>query len=137
MPSSNYRAGARLRVPMQLPFVSNKDRFEKGKPMKRERIISPELRRRIEERRRCNALVVARLRTEKGWTQAELAERAGVSLRWIKAMESNQLPRDYRMEHEIRVVMALGFGTYEIKDFYGLVDDMVDKNLGQRRKGKS
>lgn len=32
MPSSNYRAGARLRVPMQLPFVSSKDRFEKGKP---------------------------------------------------------------------------------------------------------
>lgn len=104
--------------------------------MKRERIISAELRRRIEERRRCNALVVARLRTEKGWTQAELAERAGVSLRWIKAMESNQLPRDYRMEHEIRVVMALGFGAYEIKDFYGLVDDMVNKNLGQCRKGK-
>lgn len=104
--------------------------------MKRERTISPELLRRIEERRRCNALAVARLRTEKGWTQAELAERAGVSLRWLKALESNQLPHDYRMQHEIRVVMALGFGLYELKDFYGLVDDMVNKSLGQRRKGK-
>lgn len=102
--------------------------------MKRERIISPELRRRIEESRRSKAVLVARLRTEKGWTQAELAERAGVSLRWIKAIESNQLPRDYRMEHEIRVVTALGFGTYKIKDFYGLVDDMVNKNLGRRQK---
>jgi hypothetical protein len=34
------------------------------------------------------------------------------------------------MVHEIRVISTLGFGTYELKDFYGRVGDMVNKKIG-------
>jgi hypothetical protein len=34
------------------------------------------------------------------------------------------------MQHEMQVISALGFGTYEIKDFIGRVEDMVKKTLG-------
>ncbi len=67
-------------------------------------------------------MLVAQLRTEKGWTQGELAKQARVSLRWLQTMEMNQLNPNHRMSHKFQVITALGFGTYEIKDFYGRVE---------------
>jgi hypothetical protein len=34
------------------------------------------------------------------------------------------------MQHEMQVISTLGFGTYEIKDFIGRVEDMVKETLG-------
>jgi len=98
--------------------------------MKRRRNLDPATKRWWEEHRRCCGLLVSQLRTEKGWTQGELAKRAGVSLHWLQTLEANQLKRNYRMLHEIRVISALGFGTDEIKDFYGRVGDMVKETVG-------
>jgi transcriptional regulator with XRE-family HTH domain len=82
------------------------------------------------EHRRCVGELASRLRREKGWTQAELSNRAGVSLHWLRTLETNQLKFNYRMMNEIRVISALGFGTYELKDFYGRVGDMVRERIG-------
>jgi transcriptional regulator with XRE-family HTH domain len=97
----------------------------------RSTLLTPELLRRVDERRRCTGVVVAQLRAEKGWTQEELAKRASVAPRWLKALESNQLPRNYRLGTQFKVVEALGFGVYELKDFMGLVEDMVNKILAE------
>jgi len=83
-----------------------------------------------QEHHRCLGVLVSQLRTEKGWTQEELASRAGVSVHWLRTLETNQLKSNYRMMHEIRVISALGFGTYELKDFYGRVGDMVRETVG-------
>jgi hypothetical protein len=45
-------------------------------------------------------------------------------------MEMNQLNPNHRMSHEFQVITALGFGTYEIKDFYGRVEDMAKEKVG-------
>jgi transcriptional regulator with XRE-family HTH domain len=75
-------------------------------------------------------VLVKQLRTEKGWTEAELAKRARVSIQWLRALEGNRLKSNHRMQHEMQVISALGFGTYEIKDFIGRVEDMVKETLG-------
>lgn len=92
---------------------------------------SPELLREVDESIRCYGVVVAQLRQEKGWTHEELAKRASVSVRWLKALESNHLSRNLRFIAVFRVAQALGFGVMEIKDFVGLVEDMANKNLGK------
>jgi transcriptional regulator with XRE-family HTH domain len=84
----------------------------------------------FEEFRRCRGEVVSELRIQRGWTQGELAKRAGVSLQWLQALEANRLRLNSRMRHEIRILSALGFGTYEIKDFYGRVEDTVKRTIG-------
>jgi len=83
-----------------------------------------------EEYHRCRGVLVKQLRKEKGWTEAELARRARVSVQWLRALESNQLKPNHRMQHEMQVISELGFGTYEIKDFIGRVEDMVKETLG-------
>jgi DNA-binding XRE family transcriptional regulator len=83
-----------------------------------------------EEFRLCRGLLISALRTEKGWSQRELAERAGVSLPWLQAIESNQLRTRSRMVLEFDVITALGSEKFGIKDFYCRVEGMVQEKLG-------
>jgi transcriptional regulator with XRE-family HTH domain len=98
--------------------------------MKKKRQFDAATNRWREEFRLCRGLLVSTLRAEKGWSQRELANRAGVSLAWLQAMETNQLKPRARMMLEFEVITALGFGTFEIKDFYRRVEDMVQEKLG-------
>jgi DNA-binding XRE family transcriptional regulator len=98
--------------------------------MKKKRKFDAATNRWREEFRLCRGLLISALRTEKGWSQRELAERAGVSLPWLQAMETNQIRTHSRMVLEFDVITALGFETFGIKDFYRRVEDMVQEKLG-------
>jgi transcriptional regulator with XRE-family HTH domain len=99
--------------------------------MARKRNLDAATQRYWEEFRRCRAELARELRMEQGLTQSELAKKAEVSLIWLKKMEENRLPRHYRMEKELQVISALGFGTFEIKVFYGRVGDKVEATVGR------
>lgn len=55
---------------------------------------------------------IARLREEAGWTQEELAEKSGISLRALQAIESGETTKPQRATRE-HLEAALGAGNPE------------------------
>ena len=52
------------------------------------------------------ALQVVLMRVKQGWTQDDLAQKAGVSLKFIKALERGDPALDYRMERLAKMAKA-------------------------------
>jgi len=75
-----------------------------------------------QEHDRCLGVVACELRTTKGLTQSEVAERAKVSLRWVQRLEDNQLDTNYSLGRLYQVACAMGVELYEL---YKGADEMA------------
>lgn len=75
-----------------------------------------------QEHSRCLGLVARELRTEKGWTQLEVAKRAKVSVRWVQRLEDDQLNTNYSIGRLYQIACAMGIELYEL---YKRADEMA------------
>jgi transcriptional regulator with XRE-family HTH domain len=73
--------------------------------------------------------MLKKFREEKGWTQAELAKRSGVSLRTIQGWEQGH--RAPVSPDFFRVVKVLGVSADRFAE-----SDLLKKRVAKKRKGK-
>ena len=90
----------------------------------------PAMQRYRKEYHRCCGELVRQLRIEKGWSLEDFSRETGISVRWLRKFEENQLTTNYSMRFQMQMVQALGFGVMEIHQFYKRVDEMTEASVG-------
>jgi transcriptional regulator with XRE-family HTH domain len=76
----------------------------------------------VREHSRCLGAAVQELRTDKGLTHGEVANRAKVSVRWLRRLETNELDTNYSIGRLDQIARALGL---EMLDLYKRADEMA------------
>lgn len=76
----------------------------------------------VQEHSRCLGMAVHELRTERGLTHGEVAKRAGVSVRWLKKLETNERHTTYSIRRLDQIARALGL---ELFDLYKRAGEMA------------
>ncbi len=76
-----------------------------------------------QEHARCLGMAVEELRAAKGLTRGEVADRANVSVLWIRRLETNELHTNYMIGRLDQVGRPLGVELY---DLYKRAGEMTD-----------
>lgn len=85
----------------------------------RKQLDAEALERYRQEQKRCLGIAICQLRTERGLTPKQLAERAKISVRWLQRLEANRLHTNYSIGRIDRIAQALEVELYDVYERAG------------------